>query len=236
MTVHVSPGLHALSHAIVFDANASASEIWIEGSADGTSLNAVGTGASLVVQRGAPRVHLQDLALGATFAIDVLGGELRIDKVVFHGDPSTSTRDGRRLGEMFTPRRALIVDGGQVHIVRTTFSNLQAGAIAVTAGTVQLQQALFLDNLAEQGGALLVSGGVSHVAETEFQSNRAIVSGGAIHVSSGVVELSRLTRLVQNYAPKGASLCEPLDSNAAVPATPHWLALRRMRSPRGCTS
>ena len=76
---------------------------------------------------------------------------------------------------------------------------------------------------------MTVTGGTAHVARTVFRRNRAEVSGGALQVDGGGVELSSETRFVQNKAPRGASLCATSANQTCERCTRDCLASDPMR-------
>jgi predicted outer membrane repeat protein len=150
-------------------------------------------------------VYLHNLHLTNSLTAHVEGGVVTFEGCQFTG---SSTVDERALGSGLSQRRALNVHhGGIVHIARSRFFNLGGGAIAVTAGTVVIDESTFCDNRADKGGALLLFNGVVRLTGILFRKNRAQTSGGALYVDGGVVELARETRFIDNKAPQGASLC-----------------------------
>jgi predicted outer membrane repeat protein len=201
------PGTHRLSAPFTFNASAGASEIWIVGE-PGSFLEAEGNNAALTFSEGAPRVHLHDLHFSKGLALNVEGGHVMIKGCNCSGRPTdTGVPLHRRLGEATFLRRALTVNHGTVYISGTTFSNLEGGAIEITGGTVDIDQATLHDNSGDKGGALLITEGLVRLTGVLFRRNHAQTSGGALHVDGGVVELARETHFADNKTPQGASLC-----------------------------
>lgn len=195
--VHLEPGDYKLSTPLVFNTSIVASEIWIIGE-PGSTLQAEDSDAALIFHKGSPRVSLRSLNL-AGLAIRVEGSDLAVEGCNFTG------KSAGLPGASLEPR-ALTVVSGTVRIVDVTFFHFGGGAIAVIAGILDVDAATLHDNSAETGGALLVTGGWAHLKRVVFRDNMARISGGALQIDDGVVELAKETRFVDNRAPQGASL------------------------------
>eukprot|EP00966_Prymnesium_polylepis_P284706 6577735-Prymnesium_polylepis.2 len=129
--------------------------------------------------------------------------------------------------------RALAIDGGHATLVRTLLRDFAAGAIVVNAAQLDLIDCTVQDCQAQMGGALLVRGGAMVSVEGgSFLRNRAVLSGGALQMDDGHVNLANRTLFEQNVAPDGngstAYLSHSSSLEYTLPAPPgRWLNVRQ---------
>eukprot|EP00966_Prymnesium_polylepis_P182093 4218141-Prymnesium_polylepis.2 len=128
--------------------------------------------------------------------------------------------------------RALTITGGRVILARTVLFGHSAGAIGVVEATLILIETTIRDCRARTGGAVLV-GRDSTVRGTKtlFTDNSADVSGGALQVDGGRVELFNETLFRDNSASDGSGPSIHLSQTGTIeytlPAPPgRWLFVR----------
>ena len=149
----------------------------------------------LIIENGAPPVNIVGLRLEG-HALVVRGGKVRlIDSLI-------GTRSGQAAGRQLadgggTPSKpAIEMDGGFVLAERTRFEGYTNGAIRVRDGILTLVSGLLENNHALNGGALHVTGGSAHVANTLFRRNTAAERGGAAFVDGGRLTLTNETLIL----------------------------------------
>ena len=105
--------------------------------------------------------------------------------------------------------RAFHANGGSSTILSSLFeANLAGAIVAASGGKLFIGSSALVNNSAENGGALAVTGNLTEVAlvATRIARNSAKVRGGGLFVSSGNVILANSTLLEKNSAPDGAAL------------------------------
>lgn len=131
--------------------------------------------STIVLAVGAPRMHVTNVLVRGGLRVE--GGELRLTNCTILSPWWATGSDD------VSTHRAISIAGGHALLMRVVLSGHSAGAISIDAATLILLECTFRENLAQVGGALLISGGANVTAERSvFVHNSASVSGGAIQV------------------------------------------------------
>ena len=187
---------------------------------------------------GAPPLSLYMLSLRGRIAVS--GGSLRLDNCSSLGaltgaadDAAQGGTSGRRLasralrrlqsggsGDASQAGSALDMSGGEVFVTHSNLSGFLSSAFIVKGGVLQLSHSRVANNYASSGGGMRMTGGLVFISHSLFEDNVANVSGGALHVRSGTVQLSDQTLFRGNRvnSPNGGSTFF-IDQGASVEYT-----------------
>ena len=219
VAIDIDGGNHT-SEPIVFDASTAATEVWLVGAGDGAEIRPSDRDPSatlFTIRDGAPPIYFQALTLLGSIRSE--GGRFHATRCIFGParDDSHRLRRLQGLDGLQPSQRALTVAGGVVVIEEATFFNLTGGAIAVEAGgTLQISNSRLSSNRADIGGAMIIRGGRAVVARCLIERNYAVVAGGGLHVTGGVLELTNQTVLRGNEASEASSI-------SVAPGTPSYV-------------
>ncbi|KAL3932278.1 MAG: hypothetical protein SGPRY_000770 [Prymnesium sp.] len=208
--IHLSSGYYPLGSDIRFDANLTASAIFIVSEPPDQASSAVvsarggirraseilstrktvldlGGAHQLTVEGGAPPVHLEGLELRSP--LRAAGGELIL-------------RDCSLIG--VEVGAALVVErNGTASVSHTIFDQnqgTQGGALAISSGYVRMDSSHIRNNTAVRGGGVFVSGGLVFLVNTSCFENTALDRGGCVYNAGGQLFLTDGTLLIRNVA------------------------------------
>ena len=189
----LSAGEHSVGDGLVLNASLTLSQLHIIATTK-ASITTSNASTLITVRAGAPPLKLQGLELNGQ--IRMKGGVVEIAGCCF----DNASEHARRRLQTEAKVRVLLISGGSVLISDTVFEGLQAGAIEVSGGTLDVSNSTFQSNQAESGGALLVRGGIVRVQSSKFVDNKATGgpgNGGAFRVIglNASLELADLTEI-----------------------------------------
>ena len=108
------------------------------------------------------------------------------------------------------PAPGLSVTAGSLHLSDSTFA--RNGGTDINGGAIQLQQVdatisrcLFLENKAQDGGALALGSSTCRISHSTFRGNSANASGGALFAEDSLVTFQNQTLLEDNMASDGSA-------------------------------
>lgn len=181
----------------------------------------IGAGTSVLIADSTIRDAWAD-GSGGAIHVDA-GAGLRIERSQLFGN--TAANGGA------------IASNANLTVIDTTFSGNTAraggegGAIEIWFAQLDAERATFIDNLADQGGALALRGlgdDYTRLVDCEFRENRASGDGGAILLYDGAVAGGAQVRFIGNRADAGAALS--LRGYATGAGAPRFLLNRALFS------
>ena len=218
----LSPGTHILDE-FVFDDAVAPSELSIEAVDEGVTLVSSGDAILFTLRDGSPPLTLRGVELISRMRVE--GGRLQM----FNCTVRVASTEGRRASEgsgsnsssdNSTEGRSLLIAGGEARLTEVLMRDNADGAIAISDGTLRVDNCSLISNAAARGAAMLVIGGVVTMTESYLFDNQASESGGALYVEAGDVTIGNRTFFERNVAPggrDGTSIYSSVDVQYTLP-------------------